>query len=162
MPYLEKKIYPFHQQMVQKHIQELINTKETICNSPYLRRLIYTELEKKKIKFTTEIVGYGKVIYNMSNRNSFDYKANPKIIMSNLKRDLYKKDVIYEDWHSCDPTNTEELSKLFEKNVSDKEKYEILIRFSNDELGGKFKSHIFDHPRKTIKKIIVQSPFIAT
>ena len=148
-----KPVHQFHKNIVKKHIDELLKKNETTCDSPFLRKLIYEELKSKSLKFKSTIVGYGKVIPLSGDPSRFDYEANPKRIMYFLTRGYYSKDVIYEDWHSTTPTNIEELSKLFDRNVSKDEKFKILVRFQNDELGGKFKSHIFDHPRKPIKKI---------
>ncbi len=143
--------------MVKKHIDELEEKRETVCVSPFLRKLIYADLESRSIVFKTEVVGYGKVVRSIrKNWSRFDYEANPKLILHNLNKHRYSKDVIYEDWHTSKPTNVAELSKLFDDTVPQAVKYDILVRFQREELGGKHKSHIFDHPRKVIKKISIE------
>ena len=104
-----KKIYNFHLSLVKKHIDELKELGETTCNSPFLRKLITEELNIKKIKFETKIVGHGGVIRNIrKNHLKFDYKANPKLILYNLRKVRYPKSVIYENWHTNKKTNITE------------------------------------------------------
>ena len=54
-----------------KHLTELLETGETICPSPLIRRLIYDELTVRGVEAKSRIVGYGK-------RRSLNWQEHPR------------------------------------------------------------------------------------
>ena len=141
-----KKIYDFHKSQATKHIEELKNTGSTSLSSPFIRKLIYAELDRQNVKYKTKITGYSSDL-----KSCYDWRLmyNPKLIMHYLNKGCYNlKDIQnkYPDYYFND-ISEEDLNKLFDRRISKKEKYEIIVAFSKKIN----KWHIFENPRKPIK-----------
>ena len=206
MAYDKKKIYPFHLRAVEKHLAELNENGTTICNSAFLRYLIYQQLRKNRQRFKTAQIGVGTA-FGRRDESSGELFRNPKYVMSFLNRGhftynglIWMRNSLIQtfswkfnynlpnstdallvpamqdlsDFLLCVHQNPDleifalpesvgehiasdsELAKLFDKNVSNDEKYAIVTRVCNRMKGLYFKltQSVFV-PFKSIKKVIL-------
>lgn len=159
-----KKVYSFHLVFRDKHINELLTQRSTVCNSSFIRKLIYDELSKRKLKFTKEVVGHGAYRYSKNTRYPW-YNINPKLGFRNLMNGSYDYNTelkrfleiagIYNKYHPNDKLNVEEFDKLFDESVNKQEKYKLFTKFHS--IFDDYKFPPFANPRKTIVKITVQN-----
>jgi len=150
-----KKIYPFHLQQVNKHVKEIMENGETICNSDFIRFLIYNELKYRGIKFHTSVVGYGRQLDRKMSITCYG-TLNPKFVMYNLHKGRYD---LYEvlkqiELYVCRqyPSITSIIMQIFDPNVHQKEKYEMVKNVCDILVDIKFGHSVFCQ-KKTINKI---------
>ena len=151
-----KKVCSFHEQLRDKHLKEFNETKKTICNSPFIRYMIYQELRSNNTDFKTRIVTQGG---HHKSIQPYTYRYNPKVVMMNLNKGRYDKGEIlqkantyYGAWvlEIIDPENIE---KLFDDHVSNDEKFKMVSQVCDYAERKDSKCWLFDSPRKTIKEI---------
>ena len=148
-----KKIHRFHIDLRNQHLAELMKTGETVCNSAFIRQLVYKKLQEDKVSFKTEIIEYGKCLYRKGIQ-----KYNPKLAMYNLLRGNYNKDLLLIDYEKYFYTgiSVQEIEMLFDPKLDKKAKYEIIKKASDYAKNPKLmrsKVWLFQDPLKTIKKI---------
>jgi hypothetical protein len=140
------------QNLIQKHINELLETGETICESPKIRKFIYNELQKRNLKFTKKIVqtngegiclrerGYSpKCLIKFRNCGSL----TSDMILTKYKQ-YYPDDYQYEP-----PVSIIEINEFFDSKTSHDRSLELAIKMHG--------LHFLDwiYLLKTTKKIIL-------
>lgn len=81
---------PLRKILVNKHLTELYSRGETVCPSPLLRKLIYEELERQDVKFTSAKVGEGKILtFNYKVKRSMYYSPRHLIKLRNKGKLTY-------------------------------------------------------------------------
>lgn len=153
-----KKPHEFHLKLRNKYIDDLDQRGVTICNSPYIRYLIYKELERRGLQYTTRVIGYGAV---HGSSRSFSYDYTPKVAMDNLMRGRlslegvltnYDSQKLYMGGETIGITRAEAES-LFDPGVARDKKYEIISKASEKAQVYCPKVFIFHDACKTIKEI---------
>jgi hypothetical protein len=140
--------------MATKHIRELYETSETICDSSFLRKLIYNKLLVSKQKWKTETLPFTKdqhittdSLY--SNYNSKKRSFSAKCIFKLLKQGRIPESNIYSDH---DDKRKEKLwSELFEHEHSDN------YKLSNIEKIVEYRHGHYIVTKRLKKKIILKN-----
>jgi hypothetical protein len=152
-----KRIYPFHLKIAFDCIKELKTNKKVICPG-FIRQIIYKILDNFSIKYNLEIIGYKKIRslnrwYGRCNRRRLFF--TPGTILGWIRIEKIQMDELIElkNRHQnnipFDKYSIDEIKLMFDLNVSEKEKLELINRCMND------KWTIFDyiHLHKPIKQI---------
>lgn len=140
------------QGLIQKHVNELIATGETICESPKIRKFIYQELTKRNLKFRRELVATNKGGICLRERG-----YSPKCLIKwrncgSLTLDMVKEK--YQQYYPKDcqynpPISITEIIEFFDKKTTRHKSFEL----ANKLCGLSFLYYIY--LRKTTKKIIL-------
>ena len=149
-----KKIHDFHIVAVNKHMDELEKTNKTVCNSPFLRSLIYRELQAKKVRYSTKVVDWGRLYYHKDNR----YNTNWKRALRNLRAGRFDPEHIKtrfyneKEYTGYEP---EEIQLLFTNEISMEKKIEMVKTICIMADKTYVKGHILNYPYKTIREITI-------
>jgi hypothetical protein len=141
---------------VNKRLGELFFTGETTCNSPFLRYLIYNQLERRGIPFNGKVMGHGGGVYG--DKGSLYWQPSPKLAYTFLKKGMYWPDTFKDaTWVNKERTGCDEATrlKLFDRRVSDDEKFEILTKIYDTQEDRCERRPILGRVCKTIKTIRV-------
>lgn len=160
----KKKIYEFHLKIAHNHINELLNTRQTLCKSGFIRQIIYKVLTLLNIKFQIDIIGHTKIKWLCrwvaSPRRMCFY--TPKMMLGWIKRELILKDEVIQSqidsearystssykYTDCNP-DLDTVKLLFDNTVEDIVKINIIDTIIDR------KWNIFEdcHLHKPIKQI---------
>lgn len=155
----EKRVQPFHVLMVNKHLGKLFSFGVTTCESPFLRHLIYKELRRRSIQYTSRMVGWGHPVRWY---NRIHWQPSVKLAYAYLKKGNYNPDRFKDSERVNEETtgvNEETRLKLFDVKISEHEKIEILIIIYNFQEKQCEETPLLGTACKTIKRIRVQCPW---
>jgi hypothetical protein len=141
--YEGKQVRQVHLDMVKKHLKELDQTGQTICNSPFLRGLIYEDLQNRRIRYQSQIVGYGRDMQLKNNRYRSAKQMMYHLMRGHLRRESFQL-TFWEEELSVD------VNKLFDSTTSYDEKYSIINQLYERHA---FQKYYNCGPKKTIKRI---------
>ena len=140
------------QGLIQNHINELITTGETICESPKIRKFIYEELKHRNLKFRREIIATNKGGMRLRERG-----YSPKCLIKwrncgSLTLDMLKEkyqQYYLKDWPYEPPISITEIVEFFDKKTTRHKSFELANKLIN--------LHFLDYIYllKTTKKIIL-------
>ena len=131
-----KRLSPFHVIEVNRHLEKLFYGGETVCNSPFIRYLIYRELEKRNVRYTRKVVTWGR---QLRYSKCPDWNQPPvSLAYKHLKKGLYDPFLFKDNkYHNINrkTTGVDEKTrmKLFGREVSNVEKYGILSMIHNTQ-----------------------------
>jgi len=160
-----KRILAYHVIEVNKHLGELFNYGETTCKSPFIRYLIYQELERRDVRITEKEVEY---IRNVRYGKQYDL-VSPGITIAYkfLKQGKYNPysfvDSEFGYVVNIETTGVDEKTRmrLFDKKVTDDEKIGILTTIYNTQQNRGEKYPLLGYICNTIKKITISTPWIS-
>jgi hypothetical protein len=157
-----KKVSAFHVVEVNRHLGELFNYGETTCNSPFLRYLIYQELDRKHIRVTKKGADWGR---NIRYGNQY-VLVSPTVTLAYkyLKQGKYRPSQFMDNmWHRINKETTgldeKTRMRLFDRKVTDDEKFGILTMIYNTQENRGEKYPLLGYACKTIKKLSISTPW---
>lgn len=154
-----KRIYPFHLKIAFDYLCELKTNKKVVC-SGFIRQIIYKILDNFSIKYNLELIGYKKIrelnrwICRCKRRKIY-FTAGTILgwikIKKILQDELIEQKNIFGNDFPFNQYTIDEIKSMFDKDVSDKEKIELINRC----MGVKWTIFDYIHLHKPVKQIIL-------